>query len=214
MPSEAEIKVELDNISGYVKDLRDKIQTKSDESIVTFAEEEDDGEIYEFIGHRCSREDDTYIIAAHPDFEFMSVLSFTSVSVFIGSGIPEEDIEQIVDQTSEDDTRDRYRAAQRLLNEADDELMEALKSYLRITVGGETYITTINTTEEGAVEYITNSTKIFPYNDKFGLKELDEGITPVVNASKKLNQILPRTIGLTTPEEESDEYGLSFNLSW
>lgn len=213
MPTEAEVKVALDRVTSQIRDLHDEVLEESVEDIVSY--KSDDGEeIYDFIGIRCAREDDRYIIAAHPQFEYMVVLSFSSITSYLASGITTEEAAEILDTEDEGDDDPSWVAAKQLLDNVDDDTMSALKSYLQSMIGGSAYTTDIETTSNDSVSYISISAKIFPYEDGLSLEGLDDGIRPVVNAGKRLERLLPRTIALIPPDEEQEEYSLQIHFGW
>lgn len=213
MPSQSELEVTLDKISDHVRDLHDEISEENVEAVVVY-EDDDGGDLYDFIGHRCSRKDNTYVIAGHPEFEFMTVLSFTSITGYVMTGISEEEADDIINEELKEDANKQRIAALKLLDQIDPDTMEALKSYLYMMASGENYMIDIQTTDQESIDFITTGSKIFPYHDGFGIKDLDTAITSVVNSSEKLIKLIPRTIALSVPGEESEEYELGFNFGW
>lgn len=212
MPSKNEFKVALDQVADYARGLDHEVLEENVSEMISF--EDKNGEIHQFSGHRCSYDDTIYLIAGHPDFQFMSVLYFVSIKSYIESGITVEEANEIVEESDVEDEEITELAATKLLNQVDDETAEAVESYLYLMLSDSQYETDIRTTDDGNINYIGLGTDIFPYTDDFNIRRLYDGVSTIVNAGDKADNLIPRTIALTTPNEDTDRYELAFNLSW
>lgn len=212
MPTEEEFKVALDDIANYVQKIDDEITTRGSFSIEY---EDQNNEIHEFTGHRCLHKNTTYIIVGNDEFKYMSILSFMNVRQSIAQRISKEEAQEIIDENEEDEDIDGKKiAANELLQQADPEEMQAAISYIYAWLSGDNYLIEIQSTDTGAIAYMSMERKIFPYEDEFSIRELNNSITAVVSAGEKARNLVPRTITIAKQNNDPSEYELNFTPSW
>lgn len=212
MPSEREFNLALDEIANYVRDIENKVIEENVEELVVY--EDRNEEEYNFSGHRCAHDESVYIVAGHPDFRFMSVVYFASITEYIARGLSEEKATEILEVEPNGDFDILGAAAHELLKNVDDGLMNALNSYLYTMASGSSHITEVKTLNDGTISYIALESKIFPYDSNFNISEFNEKVVSIVGAGEQINKLLPRTIGLSEPDEDSDKFELEINLNW
>lgn len=215
MPTETELQAALDEVAGYVDLLDHEILARDVENIVEY--EDDQGNEYSLTGHRCSFDDATYLVAGHPELEFMAVVSFISINGFIQTGLTEEGVTNILDETDREEYS-KAKAADELLGRIDDDTMGALDFYLHSLISGDSYRTAIERSNNGNIHHIVLERKLFPYHSDFTVRRYNDVVTSVLSPGEKATKAVSRTIGLVQPEDESEaepaEYELTLNFGW
>ncbi|QKY21839.1 hypothetical protein B4589_015575 (plasmid) [Halolamina sp. CBA1230] len=215
MPSEIELQAALDEVAGYVDLLDHELVAQDVDNIAVY--ENEDGDEYSLTGHRCSFEDATYLIAGHPELEFMAAVYLDSINGYIRTGLTEDSVSTILDGTEREEYN-KATAADELLNRIDDETMEALDFYLHSLISGDSYRTSIEYNVNGNIDHIVLERKLFPYHSDFTVRRYNDAVTSVISPGKKATKAVPRTIGLVHPADDtgasSTDYELSLNFGW
>lgn len=203
LPSEEEVHETLGKLAGYVRDIGDRITHAHAEGVLKGTPNEEIGPL-EFRGHRCISNDEVYYIAAHPEVRYVTVVYYLSFTENVARELSHEHAEAILEEAELDvhGSDPRMLAATYLLQSIDQAEVQSFKSYFRIAVGGENYLTTLNTSESGALEGYSLQHLIFPYEDSFSIKEFNDAVTTIVSSGMRSAEIVRRNLHLLSEDED------------
>lgn len=183
MPSDAEFDCVIMRIEEYIGEVGD--------SVVDHAVDGDRGT--RTVGFIAERTSYTYQVIGSPDTAFFNVtFPYSLVNqlsgliedeqareiLAAGEEAPEVDAQEFDDATSEELSR---RAALAALDRVSQENREAFLYHLVLILSSGQAAYSLQNTDSGMVSGFTVSTKMFPFEDGFGLREFDRNVQAVVN---------------------------------
>ncbi|RZV05077.1 hypothetical protein BDK88_4316 [Natrinema hispanicum] len=212
MPSSEEFDQALDTIAEYVHAIGDEISEENVGSLTV----EVRGEEYELTGHTCvGEEDSVYMIAGHPDLEFFYVVYALSVTGNVANQLDESIVDGLLEgQEDLDDTVRKRRAAKMLLERLPRGDMDALKAYTFMFLSSGHNNTLLHSDENGVFEYYTVENQIFPYEDDFSIREVQDAVQSTVTGGRRGNHLLRRTLFIDKDEDDPSESEINLNFGW
>lgn len=217
MPDQETFEAALNQTAEYVEGLGHELIERSVKDIL---EGNVRGEQYSLTGHRCDGETgEMYIVAGHPELRFFSVLYFFSVERYVGSRLPGELVDNIIDQTVDDleqidpDSMDQI-VGRELLERVDEDEMAALKSYLFMFISEGANTTYIQTSDSGSIDTFLISNDFFPYEEEFSIREFSDAVQRTINAGGTGSKLVERTVFTELDEEEEIGATIKLNFGW
>jgi hypothetical protein len=190
MPSEAKFDCAIISIEEYIRQMGDTVV----DPVV------DQGEDTRTIGYVAERSSYTYQVVGDPDRAFFQVTFPYSLVNQLSGLIDEDDATAILEAGEESDgdddgTADAERAVQvdespdelsrraavQALNGVSEENREAFVYHLLVILSSGSAAYSLQSTRTGMVSGFTISSKMFPYVERFGLREFDQDVQAVVN---------------------------------
>jgi hypothetical protein len=217
MSNQEAFETALDKTADYVEGIGDEVVEENVDSIIEGLVR---GEHYSLTGHRCrSNVESTYLVAGHPEFRFFSVTYFFSLNEYVGSQLPNEILDEIIDQVANEPeqtgTGSKHRIAGReLLNDVSEQDMAALESYLFMFISGGTNVTHIQTADSGAVTGFVVSTDCFPFEEAFSIRDFSDAVKRTVTGGRRGNKLVERTVFVEPDEKKELEARVKLNFGW
>lgn len=180
MPSEVEFDCVIMRMEEYIGQMGDSVI----DPVV------DRGRTVGFIAERASY---TYQVVGDPDAEFFHITFPYSLVNQLSGLIEEEDAREILAGEEEPEGNDSEAppdvsgdelsrlAATAALDRINEENRNAFVYHLVVILSSGSAAYSLQSTESGMVSGFNVSTKTFPYEPGFGLREFDRGIQSVVN---------------------------------
>lgn len=211
MSTSESFEAELDLIANYVEDIGHRVHEKTVPNLITGTL---NGTEYSYFGHRCEAERGRYLVVAHPEFRYMSVIYLLSVTQNLAEDLDGEIAEALVNKDFEDVQEAREQAAKILLEGVDRRHMDSLKTYIFMFMSGGNQEVMLSTNKSGTLDGFTVETQFFPYEESFNIQEFYEAVRTTVHAGNRGSWLLPRSLVIATDEENPEETELQIDLNW
>lgn len=193
------LEAKLDTLAEYVERIDDQLEDEFVEGIVTA----DDGEV-QYLGHRCFHGDNVYLIAGHPDEEYIRLMYFLSTVQNIAGALPEEVAREMV--AAEDTEADvQSLAATKLLDEVDREIMNRFHERILLYTISESFGTTIHTNDADSVTHVELEKRIFPADPNFSISKFNTAVQALISGGVRARSVFRQSLHLSVDEEHPEE---------
>jgi len=223
MPTQKKFEETLDTLEKYVEEIGDELVESNIEDIASGTVHDEE---YSLIGHHCEGDKESmYVVAGHPDLRFFTVLYFFSIERYVGTQLPDNQINDILNKDeksrSNDETdftdEERYHRQKQvgrlLIERLSDADRAALESYIFMMISSDNNKLFINTRKNSINEF-TIETRIFPYEERFSISFFYEAVESTVSAGRRGTSLMERTLFVQVDEEDPYNTELELNFGW
>lgn len=216
MPDEAEYQAALAQVESYAEDFDIEITDK-------VSEEDEDGNTLQHIVMRS--EGQVLYVSGDPDLNYFGVSYPLDLRSFIGNGLPEEDIENIlsdseyvesIESVAESEAeidKLRQQSATELLMDADQIALRDAADKLVLVAGGGQVNVDIKENEDIPFTGFLLVSYIFPYESDFNFRRFSQRVTELMAAGQRAIKTLQQSIVLLEPEEsDTGDFELEIKL--
>lgn len=211
MPSEEEVTSVLESLAQFVVDIGDEVLHQDLERVLSGTLNKEVGEL-ELRGHICNSNRVTYYIGAHQDFRGVLIAYHLSLTESIAAEFSKDQAESILDGLPGDiqEGDPRILAAKYLIQEADPEEVRSFISYFRIYASDTNYHLNINQFDTSGLKGYSIERMIFPYEDRFTIKEFNDAVTTVISGGTRSSEILKRNVKLAIDEDNPTRSSITY----
>lgn len=211
MVPEQKVSDALDTLAGHVEDIGDRITHSHVEGIFETIPNDEIGPI-QLRGHRCLSDDNVYYVAAHRDLRSVFIIYHFSLVETIANELTHEVAETVLSAVGIDgqESDPRMATASYLLEDAEQSEMQAFKSHFKIAASGESYLTNITATDSCAFGGYSLERMIFPYEDKFSIREFNDAVTAIVSGGVRSAEIVRQNLALAVDKDEPANTSINF----
>ena len=218
MPTENEFRAALDKTLSFARDLDDQIDAEHADELAIY--ETNAGDELICSGHRFVTDDDSiYLVTGHPKFRFVSVVYFLDIRRYVFKSVDESLAAKVLEVEDEGITEQHRRdATVQLLNSMSSDDQEALEVYLYLMVSGDENSINFQKIDEedgqDGLSHVVIGEKIFPYEEGFNIRKFYQAKRSVLNAGKRASELVPRSLKIEEPEDESERVSLRPRFQW
>lgn len=218
MPSEPEFQAVIDELATFARDVGSTVIVESEDPIIEY--EDESSETYDFAGHVFEEDDHRYVVAGHPDFKFLGIVSFVHIHNHISSNLDDEYLDAVAEMIQDEAGEDGVghgEAAAFLLRKMPDDDQDALESYIYHMISGpehKTDIEYIDDDNSSGLRTITTEGRIYPYENDFSIRHFHESKQSVLSASTSASRLVARSFSVNGSSDNPSEIQLEPRFSW
>lgn len=191
MVSQREFEESLNHLEDCIDGIGDEVDDK-----IFATNQEEEKEVH--IGFRAKHGSYAYDVYGVPEWEYFDVKFSFSVIHNIGRMLDDTQVDTVVEgqDTDENEVDTETLAGLEIMERMSPQLHEEFKYHLSKALASTDVVSSLNSTESGAITGFEASRKIFPYAEDFQLAKFNHSVQTVVNTGHAGVQFVAHALDL------------------